>query len=1687
MATSSAKPVFEEIDSAPVFEEIPDPVAAVPAFEEVDDELVQQEAMRNTMGAVQALDVMRAPQALDWSDVAEQADRERFQAAEQAGAYAALAEERGSGTGPGSEAFQWRRERDFQLGQISPNSSTGRMLAQQGQKELQEIEDVATTEERQVTPSDVASQFLGPGLTPSVLPVVESVGRSIGPAVGGVLGAAALTPTPAGMGARVVLPLVGGFLGAQGGGQVQEEILRSTETPEETQARMQRAAEDFERNPGLTRIGSLVAQSPFFGPSLAQFGRAAMGDRGAVGNLALSGFLGAGMEVAGATARGEAAKAEDIAFGAFSNLILNEPTRLGRRLGFQPSTQEAAVEAAQKYRDLPLTIETPPAEFEAGLATRGATSTADVFAGVPRQPTTGEPNAQQISENGTPDGGVLPPEVAPENVPLPAPEGGEGVQPSGQGESLVEATPAAPREVVPVEEATAAEASRAPADLPGATSNKEAVVNAERAARDLDPIIKEARISNAESIDRAQQVVQENPLKPQEIITRLRENPQERTISLEDSAVLLVERTKLNNQRNELLSRAVDENLTPEERAAAKEEFATVERRLGELDQAAQDARSTWGRFGQLWQRSMRQDFTLENLERRARMTKGEALSPEETSQVRAVAEEVQTAQKAADEAVVQAENRLADKAVEDTIANITKQPDADPGVRSLTDRIIARLDANVEAARKRLRHRFSKLGSTVDPVALADITIIAASKIAKGIVKFGQWSAEMVKEFGEGVRPYLQNAWDAANARVDEMVNSVTGDQKKRAAVKQKIQSVGQQQDRVISAISARVQEGESIDGLGNYVQKLAETFVRGGVKDRTALVSSVKEVLDQFAPGITDRQVADLISGYGKSTQLSKDPVKVTLRNLKGELQQISKLESLAAKEPLKKTGPERRTPSDEERRLIKQVNEAKKAAGVTVTDPETQLKSTMDSARTRFANEIKDLTFQIETGERPPSRTPVEYDQDIQVMRGLRDRLKQVMQELDGPREMTDEQRIRITTRGLMDSIAALENRIAGQQPKARRAAPDTPEIRALKAKRDALREELNEINSADSLLRENRKAEALVRSIEQAEATLAAGARKPAAEQGPESQLVAEARAQLQTVREAIQAKRDADPAVQQERMDAAEASVERAIKKLDEQLQAGDIAVTRAPSPAASQRLEDLRLQREAMLRLRNQLRAEARPKPNPLDVAIKNRKASLKRQEADYEGRIARGEFGPRTRKEPVDLSSDAEAMDALARVQTAKDKFSKLQREWELKKRTRTEKVLGGIQEGWRAALNLVMSFDLSALRQTAFSIAAHPVEGSRAVGKGVNAFFRQFLLNSDTYAKRIEQQIVNNPNNKNGLYKAMKLDLSSVTGGNREELAGSVLERLADLESRWQDVPDFVKGLFGLKGKELVKGAKGLALAAPKILGMGIKASNAGFGAIANHMRSRTADSLLARWYQRRGQMPTKQQLELLGNQINSATGKGGLKGQSALGKLLYAPNYYLSILKQLTAQPALMAAKKHEGAVAREILEEYVRAAITATMVGSLVWLFGNRREQTLDPRSPNFGKAVTDKGTSLDFSLGVGPYATLAAQVMPDFLGGGQKVNKKGRLEKQDRSQAFLNFLKGRLSREISHALTTASGTDYRGKPVDATTIAKEMVVPLSWQDVDDVIKREGLTRGAFIQMLNLLGVTPKLDK
>lgn len=293
----------------------------------------------------------------------------------------------------------------------------------------------------------------------------------------------------------------------------------------------------------------------------------------------------------------------------------------------------------------------------------------------------------------------------------------------------------------------------------------------------------------------------------------------------------------------------------------------------------------------------------------------------------------------------------------------------------------------------------------------------------------------------------------------------AVVEDVKKESATKPKpggVRDLVTEQINIKQGIEQKLAEGKPVTELGNYIQKLARNFVEMGVRDADKLVDSVHGVLKDIIPGLDRRQVMDAISGYGDFKQLSKDETSVELRRMKGELQQLGKIEDLNAKKPPLKTGVERRTPSLLERQRIKIVNELKRKLGIQVTDPEKQLQSALGSIKTRLQHEIDDLDFQIRTKERlVKTKTPTPLDAEAVALKERRDALKKQFDEVFGPRQMTDEQRIQLASKQLDSRIAEVERQLKSGEifPKSKEPSktPSTPALAAKRAQLDALKEQ------------------------------------------------------------------------------------------------------------------------------------------------------------------------------------------------------------------------------------------------------------------------------------------------------------------------------------------------------------------------------------------------------------------------------------------------------------------------------------------------------------------------------------------------------------------------------------------------------------------------------------------------------
>jgi hypothetical protein len=235
---------------------------------------------------------------------------------------------------------------------------------------------------------------------------------------------------------------------------------------------------------------------------------------------------------------------------------------------------------------------------------------------------------------------------------------------------------------------------------------------------------------------------------------------------------------------------------------------------------------------------------------------------------------------------------------------------------------------------------------------------------------------------------------------------------------------------------------------------------------------ITKVGDIVDDIyaefegIPDVSKRDIRDAISNYGKSYQMSQEEIQVEMREIRRQMRLVSGLEDAKQGIPPAHSGLQRDPVSDEVRDLTKQIHDAMRESGIDKQrTPEERWKSALDSAKTRLKNEIADLDKQIEVGKRTrKDRTPLEYDKEAKRLQKMRDAKRDVLDKIDPKPNVSDEQRVKAAIAATEKSISELERRIKKKDlsPAAKATpVPETPELKALREKRDALAEKYKQM--------------------------------------------------------------------------------------------------------------------------------------------------------------------------------------------------------------------------------------------------------------------------------------------------------------------------------------------------------------------------------------------------------------------------------------------------------------------------------------------------------------------------------------------------------------------------------------------------------------------------------------------------
>ncbi len=225
---------------------------------------------------------------------------------------------------------------------------------------------------------------------------------------------------------------------------------------------------------------------------------------------------------------------------------------------------------------------------------------------------------------------------------------------------------------------------------------------------------------------------------------------------------------------------------------------------------------------------------TFHGLQRAFRASAGRDFTPEESAQAQQVAAMGKKAK---------LEDETATQKWED---HVSKGRPNSAYPKQLADRLISALDKQASEAMARITARRAKgqaFSGGINPEELDDYVIYGASKIAKGVLEKGRWAAEMVKDFGDYIKPHLDDIWQKARAEVTKRFkDSIPADA--RAAVMDEI-------------------KGTSVDAI----YKRTKLYIDQGIKDPAQVISKVatdsgltfKETLEKLTADKTTRRLSD------------------------------------------------------------------------------------------------------------------------------------------------------------------------------------------------------------------------------------------------------------------------------------------------------------------------------------------------------------------------------------------------------------------------------------------------------------------------------------------------------------------------------------------------------------------------------------------------------------------------------------------------------------------------------------------------------------------------------------------------------------------------------------------------------------------------------------------------------------
>lgn len=796
-----------------------------------------------------------------------------------------------------------------------------------------------------------------------------------------------------------------------------------------------------------------------------------------------------------------------------------------------------------------------------------------------------------------------------------------------------------------------------------------------------------------EMYQRGKDAVASDPNAESNMLNQLRADPEKILGTDAEAGILLKHKVDLENELQRLRQVAKDTK-TPAEEAEAESALSAHRQAIKEFTELAERTGTATGRALAARKMMSAMDYSLSHMEAMAEASKGAPLTKEELARVaadhdaiKAKNDQLQKALDAEKQSHAETQSKLdhatlLKDAVEKQYRESLKASQVKAAAPKTAkteyggkNKLFTR-DAYEKAKRDLLNSNITYSGLPLDK--LAALAKIGAFHIEAGAHSLADFSAKMVSDLGDKIKPHLQSVFDASNKAIgDAKAKDIAG--KMRARV---------------------TEDGADLHDLQPYLRKMAMDLISGGIRTREPLLDALHEQVKDAFSGITREEVRDALSGYGDYKPLSKEADAETLRHINQQSQKIAQLEALQKGEAPLKTGVERQTPDEETRALTKQVNDAKRRAGIITTDPETQLKTALEAMKTRAKNQIADLQREIDLGERTVKGKSVPIsDAELDDLRKQLADVRKAHADVFQKPGLTDEQRLQSATDSAKRNLENWQKRLLdaragkfdqpGIAPKI-----STPEIDAIHAQVKAARAEFDELKQAANPPRSASeiKEAAIQKRIIELESRLEHGmTESKGAKQGPDTARITELKGARDKLNASLAELRANDPTLQAKR------SLQSATDAADEyerKEKVGDFLPKGKSEPAIpSPELVEARARRDFAKDAYDKARASDSAYQKAMDEqANKAALSRIARQEADLKDHMATGNYG-KPKPPPKPMSPEvATARAALARVQQQhaqmKDRFEKANRSFPEKALDWTNKWIRNAALSWPTVL---------------------------------------------------------------------------------------------------------------------------------------------------------------------------------------------------------------------------------------------------------------------------------------------------------------------------------------------------------------------------------------------------------------